>query len=124
MASIQHGLRVMQCSDISQHDWHAGQILCNRSSQTQAHAVFIDFSATTQTLDLDIDLSKDDYGRCVSAITRRPETGLDPKWVCEYWNNDEMKREDWDTNRMTMFTEGYSWRSQATDPYEFVYKGL
>lgn len=29
MTSIRHGLRVMQYSDVSQLDWHSGQILCN-----------------------------------------------------------------------------------------------
>jgi hypothetical protein len=128
MTSIRHGLRVVQCSDISQHDWHAGQILCNlspssSSSQAQAHAVLIDFSATTQTLDLDVDLSKDDYGRCVSAITHQDITGLDSKWVCKYWDRDEMKRESWDTSGMTMVKREYVWSSKAVDPYKFVYEG-
>ena len=68
MTSIRHGLRVIQCADISQHDWHGGQILCNHSPSSQVHAVLIDFSATTQTVDIDVNLSKDDYGRCVSAV--------------------------------------------------------
>ena len=49
------GLRVVQCADIWQRDRHGGQIRCN-----QTHAVLIDFSATTQTVDFDVDLSKDD----------------------------------------------------------------
>jgi hypothetical protein len=103
-------------------------MLCNltpSSSQAQqAHTVLIDFSATLQTLDLDVDLSKDDYGRCVSAITHPHITGLDTKWICAYWDRDEMKRECWDTDKVTFFEPGYVWRSCAADPYEFVYKGL
>ena len=109
MTSIWHALRIIQCFDISQHDWHAGQILCNRphsSSPPQAHAVLIDFSSTTQTLDLDIDLSKDDYGQCISAITHKDITGLDAKWVCEYWDREEMKRECWDTHRVALGRDG------------------
>ena len=125
MTSIRHGLRVIQCADISQHDWHGGQILCNfPPSSSQAHAVFIDFSATMQTVDLDVDLSKDDLGRCVSAITVLDNTGMDVKWVCEYWDRDEMKRECWDAHGMGLMHRGYSWSSKAVDPYKFVYDGL
>jgi len=87
MTNIRHGLRVMQYSDVSQLDWHPGQILCNipsstsSSSQLQTHAVLIDFSAMTQTLDPDISLSNEDYGNCASELT-----DMDTKWVCEYWD--------------------------------------
>ncbi|KAF8348694.1 hypothetical protein F5887DRAFT_951448 [Amanita rubescens] len=128
MTSIRHGLRVMQYSDVSQLDWHPGQILCNippsmSSDSSQAHAVLIDFSATTQTLDPDVDLSNlDDYGSCASAIARL--TGMDTKWVCEYWDRDEMKRECWDANSMgAVFRSGYTWSTSGVDPYKFVYDG-
>ena len=129
MSSLRHALRVMQCSDVSQHDWHGGQILCNlrpslpSSSPALAHAVLIDFSATLQTLDLDVNLAKDDYGRCVSAITHENTTGLDSKWVTEYWDRDEMKRENWDAYDMCMMKNGYYWFSKREDPYAFVYEG-
>jgi hypothetical protein len=127
MTSIRHGLRVIQCADISQHDWHGGQILCNLPPSSQAHAVLIDFSATMQTIDINVNVSKDDYGKCVSAITRLKNTGMDMKWVCEYWDRDEMKRECWDAYGMSLGTfgdNGYSWRSAVEDPYKFVYDGL
>ena len=124
MTSIRYGLRVMQYADISQHDWHADQILCNLPPSSQAHAVLTNFSATTQTLDPDVDLSlRDDYGRCVSAITHH-DTGLDRNWVWEYWDRDEMKRESWDTNEMGLMSQGCLWPSNAVDPYKFVYDGL
>ena len=119
MTSIRHGLRVMQCADISQHDWHGGQILCNFPPSSQAHAVLIDFSATTQTVDPNEDHSKDDYGRCVSAIVHTPN--LETKWLCEYWDRDEMKRECWDAFGVHLMYKGYSWSSNAVDPYKFVY---
>jgi len=114
----------MQYSDVSRHDWHAGQILCILPTRaSQAHAFLIDFSVTTQS-DLDFDLSTDDYGQCVSVIAQKDITGLDPKWVCEYWDRDDMKRESWDTHEMTITKEGFVWSSKAADPYEFVYEGL
>jgi hypothetical protein len=131
MTSIRHGLRVIQCADISQHDWHAGQILCHLSSSgSQAHAVLIDFSATTQTIDLDVDVSKDDdYGLCVSAIINQKRSGLGTKWVCEYWDRDGMERESWDTGSFGLFEElkdghEYYWSPRDVDPYKFVYDGL
>ena len=127
MTSIRHGLRVIQCGDISQHDWHGGQILCNLLPSSHAHAVLIDFSATLQTIDLDVNLSKDDYGQCVSAITDLKNTGMDVEWVCEYWDRDEMKRECWDVYGMSLGTlggKGHSWESEAVDPYKFVYDSL
>ena len=121
----------MQCSDVSQLDWHTGQILCNirpstcSSSQPQAHAVLIDFSSTIQTLDPDVSLEKDDYGLCVNAIARQEHTGMDMKWVFEYWDRDEMKRECWDAGSMSAFFPklGYIWSSRGVDPYKFVYNG-
>ena len=124
MASIRQGLRVMQYCDVSQHDWHPGQILCNfppsSHAQLEAHAVLIDFSFTTQTLDLNVDLSNDDYGDCVSEIASIL-TGLDMKRVFEYWDRDDMRRECWDTEAMTISLGGYSWSSHRVDPYRFVY---
>ena len=131
MTSIRHGLRVMQCSDVSQLDWHTGQMLCNIPPSTcsfpqpQAHVVLIDFSATIQTLDPDVSLEKDDYGLCVNAIARQEYTGMDMKWVFEYWDRDEMKRECWDAQSMGIcFPKlGYIWSSCGVDPYKFVYDG-
>jgi hypothetical protein len=77
-----------------------------------------------QTLDLDVDLSEDDYGQCVAAIMHQGVTGLDAKWVGGYWNRDEMKRECWDTTRLSLQKFEFTWSSSAVDPYEFVYEGL
>jgi hypothetical protein len=133
MTSIRHGVRVLQHADITQHDWHAGQILCHLPpSGSQAHTVFIDFAATTQTLDLDVDLSeysKDDYGGCLVAITTSVRDNVAAsdmltKWVCEYWDRDEMKRECWDANELSVAQGEHSWTAHAVDPYKFVYDGL
>lgn len=121
---------MMQNCDVSQHDWHSGQILCilhtaPTSSGILGHAGLIDFSATTQTLDdLEIDYSADDYGKCVSAITHKRVTGLDPKWVFAQWDRDDMKREIWDTNSVGMSKGGAHWRSATVDPYKFVYESI
>ena len=60
----------------------------------------------------------------MSAVQDVTASGLDLKWVCEYWDRDEMKRECWDTNGMALMDQGYVWISDAVDPYKFVYDGL
>jgi hypothetical protein len=121
MISIRHGLHVMQCCDVSQHDWHAGQILCNLSKSLEAHAVFIDFSASMQTTDIDEDLSTDDYGRCLGAISLPNSLGIDYKWVCDFWMRPEMARESWDARSMGFIKEGLNWSYRNKDPFAFVY---
>jgi len=85
----------------------------------------IDFSATTQTLDPDVSLEKDDYGHCVDVIARQELPGMDMTWVFEYWDRDEMKRECWDAKTMSAVfpSRGYIWSSRGVDPYKFVYDG-
>lgn len=118
----------MQNCDIAQHDWHSGQILCRlysapASSEVAAHAVFIDFSATTQTTDLEIDYSKDDYGLCVSAIID-DVNGLDTKWELAQWDREDMKRESWDAFGVHIMKKDFTWSSKLPDPYAFVYESI
>lgn len=48
--SCRHATRVLDVADISQRDWHAGQILLYTNPTTKLdHAVLIDFASTTQT---------------------------------------------------------------------------
>ena len=101
MTSIRHGLRVLQNLDVSQHDWHADQILGRLQSlppsgsdadiEVQAQAIFIDFSNTVQVTDLKHEYTTDDYGKCLSYAV----TILNQEWVFNYWSRDDMKREEW-----------------------------
>lgn len=62
--TIRHGLRVMQCSDVSQATALTGMEAKYSATlhRPPSPRHLIDFSATTETLELDIDLSEDDYG--------------------------------------------------------------
>ena len=98
MTSIRHGLRLLQRFDVSQHDWHSGQIYCRRvyavgsaipvesegHSEVLVHAVFVDFSATYQTTDVNYKYVVDDYSECVQSILDAETTSLDAKWICDY----------------------------------------
>ena len=61
------------------------------------HAVFVDFSYSTQTFNIYLDHSNDDYSDCISAVLRGlPDT--DNKWMEleDLWNREDMQREEWD----------------------------
>ncbi|TFY79421.1 hypothetical protein EWM64_g4590 [Hericium alpestre] len=54
--SLRHAVRVLQYSDVSQHDWHLGQILClvpepdsPGEEAAPAHCVLVDFAQTRQS---------------------------------------------------------------------------
>ena len=118
MTSIRHGLHLLQRLDVRQHDWYSGQFLCRRVDATDSaipiesrghpealvHAFFVDFSATYQTTNTNYRFAVDDYGRCVQSIGDTETTGLDLKWVCDYWDKEHMKREEWDTGS-TLITD-------------------
>ena len=122
----------MQHSDVSQHDWHPGQILCQVGSPASSshrdipsHAIFVDFSASTQTMDLDYELGGDDYGDCVRTIAHSSIAGLEMQWVYDYWMRSDMLRDDWDGENTAIFGEGtYVWNSERVDPYLFVYEEI
>jgi len=113
----------MQYCDVSQLDWHPGQILYKPNSPI--HAVFIDFSASTQTLDLDTDPGSDDYANCVTAIAQGSLAGLDREWVFDFWKRSDMLRDDWDAASSAFFADfSCIWKSEIVDPYKFAYDGL
>lgn len=60
--SMRHGVRILQYVDISQHDWHGGQILIRRSTMVPAvHCIFIDFAACSQNLTGGEDHAENDF---------------------------------------------------------------
>ena len=83
------------------------------------NAIFIDFASTYQTTDSRYENVVDDYGRCVSVVRR---SGLDMKWVCDYWDKEHMKREDWDLGSIGFATKEFYWVSRNKEPYAFVYE--
>ncbi|KIM43985.1 hypothetical protein M413DRAFT_433218 [Hebeloma cylindrosporum] len=53
--SCRHAARVLDVADISQRDWHSGQILLHTNLKSKLdHAVLIDFASTTQTWEPDV----------------------------------------------------------------------
>ena len=53
--SLRQGNRVLDLSDVTQHDWHRGQILLHTRAITNIdHVVLIDFGSATQTWEIEI----------------------------------------------------------------------
>jgi len=53
--SFRHGIRVLDLADVTQLDWHRGQILLHTDPTTKIdHAVLIDFADTFQTTEIEI----------------------------------------------------------------------
>jgi len=53
--SLRQGNRVLDLADVTQHDWHRGQILLHTSPITNIdHVVLIDFGSATQTWEIEI----------------------------------------------------------------------
>lgn len=129
MQSIRHGLRVLQRSDVSQLDWHLGQILCHfpksvtsSTEKPTPRAVFIDFSNTVQTTYDRYTCGVDDYGFCFEKLCFSNLPGLDVRWIVDYWQRDDMKREGWDCRTIGMIRKGVNYVYKPKDPYGFVYE--
>ena len=51
--SCLHAARVQDVADVSQTDWHSGQVILYTNPNTKLdHAILIDFASTTQTWEL------------------------------------------------------------------------
>ncbi|KAI0339220.1 hypothetical protein BDW22DRAFT_1431831 [Trametopsis cervina] len=94
--SCRHGARVLDAADVSQRDWHEGQVLVHKSPTTQLeHAVLIDFASTTQTWSLEqLNLLQNYFGmwralRCGEIVDGGPK----PELVWEYFGEPD----DWDS---------------------------
>ncbi|KAK7678313.1 hypothetical protein QCA50_018661 [Cerrena zonata] len=113
--SLRHAVRVMQCVDVSQHDWHLGQILCNTVSsndETRVHCILLDFSQMSVSLDQQEFHRLDDFGRCLQILCN-PKSGLDAELV---WDNFGT-REPWDKISSTVKVNGETRWAQQGDPF-------
>lgn len=107
-------MRVLQYSDVSQLDWHGGQILCI-TEPTTTHCVLIDFASAFQTLDSFYHHGKDDYAKCLE-ILLDPKHGMDNELV---WTQYE-ERETWDFGELCVKFNGKVHNLEAPDPFAFI----
>jgi hypothetical protein len=122
--SVRHAVRALQCADVSQHDWHQGQIMCNILSDCPAqdpsgplapvvHCVMVDFSTATVNVTEEIHRS-DDFGDCLVILLR---CGFDGELVWKHFG----ERESWDRISLYLTIKGERRKAKAADPFQFVY---
>ncbi|OBZ76071.1 hypothetical protein A0H81_03276 [Grifola frondosa] len=118
--SARHAVRVLQYGDISQHDWHAGQILAHHaptaSDPDRVHCVLVDFSAATQSLYLSENHRDDDFGDCTEALIEEG-TGLFEDFVMEHMGT----REVWDFFKRLSGVCRFAPERKLPDPFAFVH---
>jgi len=93
--SFRHGIRVLDLADVTQLDWHRGQILLHTDAITKIdHAVLIDFADTFQTTEIEIINNASNYLKALLILkTCTREFGFDPQWVLnhfggpDYWDS-------------------------------------
>ena len=116
--SLRHALRVIQYSDISQHDWHLGQVLCNPvETRSQAldgsnvHCVLVDFSQASVSIDQQEFHRVDDFGQCLRTLCN-PKSGFNADLVWENFGS----REHWDMVAANVNVNAESKWTEKTSP--------
>lgn len=92
--SARHASRILDLADVSQHDWHPGQILIRTEPSTQIdHAVLIDFASTSQTVASDDRILLQNYVGMFSVLRGRAgPVSLDEQLVWKYFG----EQDNWD----------------------------
>ncbi|TFK31769.1 hypothetical protein BDQ12DRAFT_671616 [Crucibulum laeve] len=90
--SCHHAARILDVADVSQRDWHNGQILLCTNETTKAdHVVLIDFASTTQTWDSDEPNLIENYFGILRVLLT--DVGFDLDLVWKHYGEPD----DWDT---------------------------
>jgi len=91
--SCRHATRVLDVADVSQRDWHAGQILLYTNPTTKLdHAVLIDFASTTQTWKPDEPNFINYFGVLRVLLGNEGDVGFDVEVVWKHFGEPD----DWD----------------------------
>jgi len=85
--SFRQGIRVLDLADVTQRDWHRGQVLFHTDPITNIdHAVLIDFADTFQTTEIEIINRASNYFEALLIfLNHREKFGLDLQWVLDYF---------------------------------------
>ncbi|KAH7916633.1 hypothetical protein BJ138DRAFT_1139528 [Hygrophoropsis aurantiaca] len=95
--NCRHAARVLDVGDVSQRDWHSGEILLYANPVTKLdHAVLIDFASTTQTWEEnELNYIHNYFGILRVLLGREGDVGFDPELVWKYFEDPD----DWDPVR-------------------------
>jgi len=101
MESFRHGIQVLNLADVTQLDWHCGQILLHTDVITKIdHAVLIDFADTFQTIEIEIINHALNYSRALYVF--ETEFDLDQQWVLDHFG----KPDYWDSTHSIIQIDG------------------
>ncbi|KAF9441842.1 hypothetical protein P691DRAFT_739419 [Macrolepiota fuliginosa MF-IS2] len=92
--SCRHACRILHIANVSQRDWHHGQVLFfTDSGAGPNHAVLIDFASTTQTWELEEPNFINNYlGLICVLLGREGDVGINSELVWEHFGEPD----DWD----------------------------
>ncbi|KAK1215352.1 hypothetical protein PQX77_022036 [Marasmius sp. AFHP31] len=116
--SIRHIVSALQCADVSQLDWHPGQLLCPRHPVQGHYAVLIDLTRTSMAIDPEEYHGTDDLEACYAMFCDDDpdvRTGLRRELVDAHF----CWREDWDP-RPIRGIDGS--RLEPPNPYRELFK--
>ncbi|KAK7688650.1 hypothetical protein QCA50_008188 [Cerrena zonata] len=98
--SARDGIRVFQYADISQHDWHRGQILMyhttNGRNKPSVYCVFVDFASCRQSTAAREHDTRDDLIESAYSLIG-PDDALSPELVAQIYGHRELW-DRWSTN--------------------------
>ena len=110
--SCRHAARVLDVADISQRDWHSGQILLHTNSKTKVdHALLIDFASTTQTWDPNVLNNIANYFGILRILLDGQGNGFDANLVWKHYGEPD----DWDPLQAAV--QGKLIRARGMFPY-------
>ena len=93
--SFRHGIRVLDLADVTQLDWHHGQILLHTDAITKIdYAVLIDFANTFQTTEIEIINDASNYFEALLVFLHHARKfGLLDRQILDYFG----KPDYWDS---------------------------
>lgn len=86
--SCRHGVRALDIADVSQRDWHPGQMIVTTNPRTRIdHAVFIDLAMVTQTWEPDeVNYLANCHNVFRILLGSMGPVGIDPELVWEFYD--------------------------------------
>jgi len=112
--SFRQGIRVLDLADITQRDWHRGQVLLHTDITDIDHVVLIDFADTFQTSEIEIiNRASNYFGALYIFLVDRSKFGLDRQRVLDYFGQPD----HWDSISSISMHDGSELEAPPLFPY-------
>jgi hypothetical protein len=109
---------MLDLADISQNDWHAGQIMLHTNSETQVtHCVFIDFALTRMTWSINEPVMLSNYSDCLRVLlNKRRGILFDRALIHDHFGGPD----EWDPVIFLTAVNGEDVTLKAKDPFTYI----